>query len=169
MDARQDDQILRRRPAAAILLRARLGRRGTRSPIFGTLRDPQLVPALAAILDAAGVPPTVGSLAMPGGTSRSVFAERFSATYSEAPIEYLHRARLQLAARLLTTSPMSIPVKAIAAGVGYASRSYFSHAFKAAYGQGPSTCRGRHIVAARSAEPMPDATFSIEPPMGEIY
>ncbi len=58
---------------------------------------------------------------------------------------------MQLAAKLLTTSPM--PVKVIAESVGYASRSYFSHAFKAAYGCDPSTYRNR---ADPLAEPLAD-------------
>lgn len=90
--------------------------------------------------------------------SRSAFAERFSATFGEGPIEYLHRVRLRLAARLLTTSPM--PVKVIAASIGYTNRSYFSHAFKAAYGVDPSMYRSRHADASKIIEPRPDAVFT---------
>ncbi len=135
----------------AILLRVHLKERGTRSPIFESLRDPRLVPALATILDAPGESHTVDSLAALCGMSRSVFAERFSTTFGEGPIEYLHRVRLRLAAQLLATSPM--PVKVVAASVGYASRSYFSHAFKAAYGMGPNAYRSLRADAAKAAEP----------------
>ena len=89
--------------------------------------------------------------------SRTAFAERFSATFGEGPIAFLQRARLRLAAQLLTTSPM--PVKVIAASVGYDSRSYFSHAFKAAYGVDPTAYRNRRAEADRSAEPLDDAKF----------
>lgn len=142
-----------------ILLRVHLKEKGTRSPIFEALRDPGLVPAVAAILDTPGAPHTVGSLAAVCGMSRSTFAERFSATFGDGPIEYLHRVRLRLAAQLLRTSPMS--VKVIAERVGYASRSYFSHAFKAAYGYDPSTYRGLHADTAEAAELVPETVFDI--------
>lgn len=142
-----------------ILLRVHLRERGTRSPIFEALRDPRLVRAVAAVLDAPGAAHTVDSLAGLCGMSRTAFAERFSATFGEGPIEFLHRARLRLAARLLTTSPM--PVKVVAASVGYASRSYFSHAFKAAYGSDPSAYRSRLADTAHAAEPIPDALFDV--------
>ena len=143
----------------AILLRVHLRERGTQSPIFEALRDPRLVPAVAALLDAPGTSHTVDSLAALCGMSRSAFAEQFSATFGEGPIAYLHRVRLRLAARLLTTSPM--PVKVIAASVGYASRSYFSHAFTAAYGTDPSAYRSRYADVAGAAEPPPDAIFDV--------
>jgi AraC-like DNA-binding protein len=148
-----------------VLLRVHLRERGTRSPIFEALRDPRLVPAVASVLDAPGAGHTVDSLACLCGMSRTVFAERFSEIFGEGPIEFLHRARLRLAARLLTTSPM--PVKVIAASVGYASRSYFSHAFKAAYGSDPSAYRSRLANTARATEPVPDALFDATLPDGE--
>ncbi|MGT2478995.1 AraC family transcriptional regulator (plasmid) [Methylobacterium oryzae CBMB20] len=137
----------------AILLRIHLKEKGAQSPIFEALRDPRLVPAIAAILDAPGASHTVDSLAALCGMSRSGFAERFSATFDEGPIEYLQRARLQRAAKLLTASPM--PVKVIAESVGYASRSYFSHAFKAAYGCDPSAYRTRATRMVQALEPLP--------------
>ncbi|MEE7506826.1 AraC family transcriptional regulator [Methylobacterium mesophilicum] len=136
----------------AILLRVHLKEKGAQSPIFETLRDPRLVPAIAAILDAPGAPHTVDSLAALCGMSRSGFAERFSAIFDEGPIEYLQRARLQRAAKMLTASPM--PVKVIAESVGYASRSYFSHAFKAAYGCDPSAYRTRATRLVQALEPL---------------
>ncbi|SFU70492.1 AraC-type DNA-binding protein [Methylobacterium sp. 174MFSha1.1] len=139
----------------AILLRVHLEEKGTRSPIFEALRDPRLVPAIAAVIDTPGAPHTVDSLAALCGLSRTGFAERFSATFDEGPIEFLQRARLQLAAKLLTTSPM--PVKVIAESVGYASRSYFSHAFKAAYRCDPSTYRHRADPLAAASDRLPEA------------
>ncbi|TXN00620.1 AraC family transcriptional regulator [Methylobacterium sp. WL64] len=137
-----------------ILLRIHLKEKGAESPIFEALRDPRLVPAIAAVLDAPGAQHTVDSLAALCGMSRSGFAERFSATFGEGPIEYLQRARLQLAAKLLTSSPM--PVKVISESVGYASRSYFSHAFKTAYGCDPSAYRAQATSLVRSLEQQSD-------------
>ena len=46
-----------------------------------------------------------------------------------------------------------MPVKVIAASVGYASRSHFSHAFSAAYGIDPTAFRRRRTEADRQLEP----------------
>lgn len=140
-----------------VFLRRHLGEHGTSSPIFRALHDPRLAVAVAAVVDAPAMPHTVESLAALCGMGRTVFAERFTAVFGEGPIAFLHRARLNLAAQLLTTSPM--PVKVIAASVGYASRSYFSYAFKAAYGIDPTAFRKRRAEADRGAEPLVDANF----------
>ena len=141
-----------------VFLRLHLTKQGAGSPIFRALRDPRLAGAVAAIVDAPAAPHTVESLAAICGMSRTVFAERFSAIFGEGPIAFLHRARLRLAAHMLTLSPM--PVKVIADSVGYASRSYFSHAFKAAYGIDPTAYRNRRAQRDREAEPLDDAIFS---------
>lgn len=146
-----------------LFLRMHLMRRGTESPIFGALRDPRLACAVAAIIDAPAAPHSVDGLAALCGMSRTAFAERFSATFGEGPIAFLQRVRLRLAAQLLTTSPM--PVKVIAASVGYASRSYFTHAFKLAYGVDPTAFRSGQARADRYREPLDDAEF--EPPFAE--
>ena len=140
-----------------ILLRMHLRERGTDSPVFRALRDPRLAVAVAAVVDAPAAPHTVESLAALCGMGRTAFAERFSATFDEGPIAFLQRARLRLAAKLLTTSPM--PVKVIAVSVGYGSRSYFSQAFKAAYGADPTTYRNQRTEADQNAEPLENAKF----------
>ena len=140
-----------------VFLRKHLRERGTDSPVFRALRDPQLAAAVAAIVEAPSAPHTVESLATLCHMGRTAFAERFSATFGEGPIAFLQRARLRLAAQLLTTSPM--PVKLIGASVGYASRSYFSQTFKAAYGVDPTAYRNRRTIADRDAEPLVDAKF----------
>ncbi len=140
-----------------VFLRRHLREHGTASPIFRALHDPRLAVAVAAVVDAPAMPHTVESLAALCGMSRTLFAERFSTIFGVGPISFLHRTRLSLAARLLTTSPMT--VKVIAGSVGYASRSYFSHAFKAAYGVDPTEFRNRRAEADRSEQPLEDAKF----------
>lgn len=144
-----------------VSLRMHLTRRGIGSPIFGALRDPRLAVAVTAIVDAPAAPHTVGDLAALCGMSRAAFAERFSTAFGEGPIAFLQRARLRLASQLLATSPLA--VKVIAASVGYASRSHFTHAFKAAYGVDPTSFRSRCAKASRHAEPLDDATFGAAP------
>ena len=135
-----------------VFLRLHLQDQGVNSPLFRALRDPRLADAVAAVVDAPAAPHTVESLAALCGMSRAAFAERFSDTFGEGPIAFLQRARLRLGAQLLVTSPM--PVKVIAASVGYASRSHFSHAFRAAYGVDPRAFRRRRTDADRHLEPL---------------
>lgn len=140
------------RQCLIIMLRVHLRERGTRSPLFDVLRDPRLARAVAAILDAPSAAHTIDSLAALCGMGRSAFAGAFSSAFDEGPIEFLQRVRLRLGAQLLMASPM--PVKIIAASVGYASRSHFSRAFKAAYGVDPSAYRTRSAANAAEAEPL---------------
>ena len=70
---------------------------------------------------------------------RSAFAGRFSAVLGRSPIEFLKEVRLRRAARLLETT--DLPVGVVAERVGYASRSYFSRAFKELHGTYPAGFR----------------------------
>ncbi|WP_237477112.1 helix-turn-helix domain-containing protein [Lichenibacterium dinghuense] len=142
-------------------LRLHLQDQGMYSPLFRALRDPRLAGAVAAIVDAPAAPHTVESLAALCGMSRTAFAERFSDTFGEGPIAFLQRARLRLAAQVLVTSPM--PVKVIAASVGYASRSHFSHAFRAAYGIDPTAFRRRRAEADLDLEPLDAVNHPVSP------
>ena len=135
-----------------LFLRTHFSQRGVESPIFSALREPRLAKAIAAIIDAPSAPHTVESLAMSCGMSRTGFSECFSSTFGEGPIAFLQRARLRLAVRLLTSSPL--PIKAVSSSVGYASRSHFSHAFKAAYGEDPTSFRRRWAESDSHADPL---------------
>jgi AraC-like DNA-binding protein len=127
-----------------LLLRNHLDQSGPEAPLFQALRDPKLARAVAAVLAQPGAAHTLESLAEVAGMSRSVFAERFASTYRQTPFAFIQLTRLRNAARLLSVS--DLPVKAIAASIGYASRSHFSRAFKTAFGLDPTSYR-----AARSA------------------
>ncbi|WP_102126490.1 AraC family transcriptional regulator [Deinococcus planocerae] len=78
---------------------------------------------------------TVGELAGRVGLSRSTFAERFKTTVGEAPLSYLTRWRMLLAADRLTTG--GEPVSRIALSLGYDSEGAFSTAFKRVMGCAP--------------------------------
>jgi AraC-like DNA-binding protein len=82
------------------------------------------------------------ALAEVAGTSRSVFAERFSRIVGVPPMQYLTRWRMQIAAhRLLDTTAKLIVV---ADEVGYDSEEAFSRAFKRIVGVSPSRWRRIH-------------------------
>ena len=121
-----------------LLLRSELARNGG-SPLFVMLHDARLARAVAGVLHRPAAPYTVASLAAMAGMSRTSFATRFQATYGETPLDFVQRVRLRHAATLLRTT--ALPVKVVAAAVGFASRSHFSRAFHVAYGIEPRRYR----------------------------
>jgi AraC family transcriptional regulator, activator of mtrCDE len=134
-----------------LLLRRHLFRRNIRSPLFAALQDQRLARAIIEILERPAARHTVDSLAARAGMSRSSFTERFNEAFGEPPIEFVQRIRLRLGAQLLSTT--DLPIKVIANSVGYSSRSYFSRAFRAAYGADPSAFRAFGGYAEQ--EPIP--------------
>jgi AraC-like DNA-binding protein len=106
---------------------------------LAALDDPRLARALVAMRDRPDHTFTVAELAELAGMSRTVFAARFVEALAKPPFEFLTRLRLERAAQLLTTT--ELPVKSVAAQVGYASRSSFTRAFLATYGAAPKTFR----------------------------
>ncbi|HEY0147475.1 MAG TPA: AraC family transcriptional regulator [Allosphingosinicella sp.] len=122
-----------------LLLRGHFRRHGADSPLHMPLMHPQLGRAVAAILARPNDEHSVESLARLCGMSRSRFSHHFSATYGTSPMAFVQTARLRAGARLLRSTRM--PVKAISATVGYASRSHFSRAFRGEFGIDPSAYR----------------------------
>lgn len=136
------------RQCLIILLREQLMREGVRSPLFLALEDSRLARALAEVLQAPAKPWTVERLAGVAGMSRSSFAEHFAAAFGHSPMEFVQKVRMRHAGHLLATT--ELPVKVIATSIGYASRSYFSRAFSAAYGIDPTAFR--HASKSSKAE-----------------
>ena len=103
------------------------------------VRDPYVGRALAALHDRPAEQWTVEALAKEAALSRSALAERFAELVGEAPMQYLTRWRMQLAATLLRTRNVS--VFEAATEVGYASEAAFSRAFKKEVGVPPAAWR----------------------------
>jgi AraC-like DNA-binding protein len=122
-----------------LLLRAHMERRGTQSPLYMPLMNPQLGKALVAIVAQPQAPHSLESLARLTGMSRSRFTHHFTATYGRSPMHFVQSVRLRAGGRLLRSS--GLPIKSIAAAVGYASRSHFSRAFRAEFGVDPTGYR----------------------------
>lgn len=122
-----------------VLLRRHFAHAGEGSSVLSTLRDPRLGKAVTTVLDRPAAAHSVASLARTAGMSRSAFAREFSTNLAMSPMAFVARTRLHHAAELLTAT--RLPVKVIAASVGFASRSHFSRAFSAAYGADPSGFR----------------------------
>ncbi len=102
-------------------------------------RDPEVGKALALLHREPARHWTIADLAASAGVSRAVLAERFRHYLGEPPITYLRRWRLNLGARLLTTTSHS--VAQVAALSGYDSEAAFNRAFKGSFGVPPARFR----------------------------
>lgn len=122
-----------------MVIRRFFSRPGLEPTLIGALADPKLSSAVAQVLDKPAAPHTVASLAGHAGMSRSTFARQFSAAFDMAPMEFVAKTRLRHAADMLRSS--RLPIKVIAASIGFSSRSHFSRAFRDAYGSDPTTFR----------------------------
>lgn len=121
------------------LFRTRLVAQDTTLKWMSALSDEKLWNALRTMLDQPGDLHSVESLADIAGMSRSTFARRFSDSYGAGPMDLLRNLRMKKAATLLESS--SLPVKRIAAMVGFHSRSAFHRAFTRCNGKSPREFR----------------------------
>jgi transcriptional regulator GlxA family with amidase domain len=122
-----------------LVLRSHLRNDSEASPEFLMMGDPKLAHVIIDLLERPELPHTLESLALAAGMSRSAFVDRFRNLLGQSPNEFIQEVRLMVAARLLITTVL--PIKTIAARVGYASRSYFSRAFRDVYAADPSAYR----------------------------
>ena len=76
---------------------------------------------------------SVEGLAAIAGMSRSRFSEVFMDSFGRSPIEFVQAVPMWEARRMLMGS--SLPIKAVAAAVGYSSRSHFSRAYQSYFGR----------------------------------
>jgi AraC-like DNA-binding protein len=116
---------------------------------LGALRDRQVGAALARMHARPERPWTTGSIAAEVAMSRAAFARRFTALVGEAPLAYLTRWRLSLAARQLRDTDE--PIAAVSSRVGYGSEYSFSRAFTRFHCQPP----GRNRRQSRPRETRP--------------
>ena len=106
-----------------------------RSGWLSALSDKHMSLAIRSMHDDPGYPWTLQSLAERVGLSRSVFAVRFRNIVGAAPMEYLTRWRMLLAADRLQSSADGL--SAIAQSLGYKSESAFGKAFRRVMGCSP--------------------------------
>ncbi len=102
---------------------------------FFALADRQLSVAITSMHSDPGYPWTLQVLAERVGMSRSVFALRFRQVVGAAPMEYLARWRMLLAADRLQNSGDSLCT--VAKSLGYDSESAFGKAFRRVMGCSP--------------------------------
>jgi AraC-like DNA-binding protein len=106
---------------------------------LGALRDSQISAALARMHSHPDRPWTTESIATEVAMSRAAFARRFTRLVGEAPLAYLTRWRMNLAARRLRDTDE--PIAAVAGQVGYSSEYSFSRAFTRYHGHPPGRYR----------------------------
>jgi AraC-like DNA-binding protein len=114
-------------------------------------RDPEIGKVLALMHRQPAEPWTIADLAREAGVSRSVLAERFRRYLGEPPVAYLTRWRMQIGARMLSSTSYS--VAEIASEVGYDSEQAFNRAFKRKFGNPPARYRSQARIAASPAHP----------------
>lgn len=132
-------------------------------PFFGG-GDPRLVHALLNLMEDPAREHTVDELAAASGMSKSLFSERFSEAFDRPPMDLLKQIRLHRAANLLRST--SLPVQVIGFTVGYVSRSYFSRAFRTAYGRDPKTFRDEAQSQRKLRESFPKKSRSRSEQLG---
>ncbi len=124
-----------------VLLRRHYESGECRAPWLAALDNPRLGAAVEAMLDRPDTPFTLAQLADLAGMSRAAFAAHFRDTFGRPAMGFLKELRLRRAADLLAAT--DLPVKTIAARVGFGSRSHFSRAFKAFAGSDPVGYRAK--------------------------
>lgn len=126
-----------------LLIRNQIRRGTAQSPFLANLIEPRLAAVVVDVLRRPAAPTTLARLAAQAGMSRSAFSETFNKAFGQSPMDFVQKTRLHHAAGLLATT--ELPVKVVAASMGFASRSHFSRAFRTAYGVDPSGYRARTL------------------------
>jgi AraC-like DNA-binding protein len=103
------------------------------------LADEQVGRALAKLHERPAHPWSLEGLAHEAGLSRSTLAERFVQFVGVPPMQYLAQWRIQLAARLLSSTALGLAE--LAQRVGYGSEAALSRAFKREVGVSPALWR----------------------------
>jgi AraC-like DNA-binding protein len=106
---------------------------------LGGLRDAAVARALALMHGEIGRNWSVDELGRSAGVSRSVLADKFVRLIGLAPMQYLAKWRMQVAAQSLKETNTALAQ--IANSVGYESEAAFSRAFKREFGTAPATWR----------------------------
>lgn len=123
------------------VLRAYAGRADLPPGWLSVLKDERLRPALDLMHDHPEKPWGLHDLARATAMSRTSFAQRFRQAAGIPPLTYLAQWRMLLAQRALRDG--DVQIASLAPGLGYASESAFSTAFKRVVGESPLRYRRR--------------------------
>lgn len=134
---------------------------------LAVLRNKPLSRALARMHAAPGAPWTVETLARAAEMSRATFARRFTLNMGEAPLGYLTRWRMVLAAKMLSEG--DTPVAEVAGKVGYESEFAFSRAFKRHRGVSPTAFRRGSQALGAAVDAAPEMATPMAPDADREY
>lgn len=132
------------------LLRHAIEHGGADSGLIAGLSHPQLAVALVAMHEAPERAWRLEDLAVVSGMSRTAFATGFRDVVGRTPGAYLHDWRLSVARQEIARG---LPLKTVAARVGFSSAAAFSRAYSRAFGHAPRLdrlARPRMTEAQRS-------------------
>lgn len=107
--------------------------------VFAAMQDRRLATVLALIHQQPWQAWTLADFCLRAGISKTVLSAKFAEFIGASPIEYLSLWRMQIAARWLKES--SITIERMAERCGYESAPAFSKAFKRCFGISPSVFR----------------------------
>ncbi len=124
----------------------------------GIKSDQKIARSIAFISRHLDKPIKVTQLAGMANLSPSYFWALFKQRTGYAPVEFLIRLRMHQACHLLNSTDM--PVKKIAAALGYKDSLYFSRAFKSIHGVAPTNYRAAKANTAPLLPPINPASFS---------
>lgn len=120
---------------------------------IAAVRDPALGAVLEAVHADPGADWTLARLAGLAHLSRSTFAARFTVLVGEPPMTYVTAWRMDLAARLVRDTELSLA--RVAERVGYRSEASFNRAFRRALGVTPGAFARRGAAFADRVD-LPD-------------
>jgi AraC-like DNA-binding protein len=130
------------------VLRYAIEQRLVDTGLMAGLADPRLHKALCAVHADPARGWSLESMAAEAGMSRARFAARFAQRVGVPPGEYLTGWRLGLARSMLRRG---LPVKQVAAEVGYASASALGRVFSQRLGQSPTAWQREDVSLAPPA------------------
>ncbi len=122
-----------------------------RDGVFAAMKDRRIATVLELIHREPWHRWSIAELCGRAGISKTVLAERFASRIGMSPIEYLTDWRMQIAARWLKET--AVTLDQVAERCGYDTASSFSKAFKRAFGVSPATYRRRSDPIAPAAAP----------------
>lgn len=124
-----------------VLLRRRLMHEdvAVAAPLYLTIANPNLAIVINKIQNSHAERLPISGLAKLVGMTSLGLTSEFERIFGETLLDYIQGVRLGQATKLLTHT--DLPIKSIAASVGFASRSHFSRAFSKHRGQDPTAFR----------------------------
>ena len=125
-----------------VLLRQALTQKNAVTPLYLTMATPNLAQVINTIHESHAERLSIPFLANMVGMTPLGLNREFERVFGETLLEYIQGVRLYQAATLLTQT--DLPIKCIAANVGFASRSHFSRAFRKHQGEDPTAFRRKH-------------------------